>query len=40
VANFIKGYYKDIKYNEKNNSFNMKICIFKDIYLKIGVLFK
>ena len=40
MANFIKEYYKDMKYSGKNNSFNMKIRIFKDICFKINVLFK
>ena len=40
MVNFIKKYYEDIKYNKKNNNFNMKIYIFKNIYLKIGILFK
>ena len=40
MANFMKRYYKNIKYSRRNNSFNMKIRIFKDIYLKINILFK
>ena len=40
MANFIKEYYKNIKYNKKNNNFNIKIRIFKNIYLKINILFK
>ena len=36
----MKKYYKNIKYNKKSNNFNIKICIFKNIYLKINVLFK
>ena len=36
----MKKYYKNKKYSRKNNNFNMKICIFEDIYLKINILFK
>ena len=36
----MKRYYKDIKYDGKNNNFNIKICIFKNIYLKISILSK
>jgi len=38
MANLIKKYYKNMKYNEKSNNFNMKIRIFKDIYFKTNVL--
>ena len=40
MVNLMKEYYKDIKYNEKNNNFNIKIRIFKNIYFKINILSK
>ena len=40
MANFIKEYYENIKYSGKNNNFNIKIRIFKNIYFKINVLSK
>ena len=36
----MKKYYENIKYNKENNNFSMKIRIFKNIYLKIGILSK
>ena len=40
MVNFMKKYYKNMKYNKRNNNFNIKIYIFKNIYFKINVLFK